>query len=433
MLTSDLVRASLRKGKLTPRYLAEKDRERLRGVAEALIHAYAGMVGASKGELDEAAARIPHGTRDRPIVLGLRKLCEDRLELAQESELDPARAREVVFTISAAQHREPAPFDRERALAAAAAELGCDVATLERALFADLKDAQVVRSFTPIDVDELFARYDLSLAQATLLRATRLVVRFRESRPAVLRALFRSARFHGLLYVVRPQADGSFVLELDGPFSLFEAVQKYGLKLAVFLPALLALESFALEASLLWGASRAAATFTLSNADGLVAAPDEPPPRPELEALVAAFEKLGSPWSAAPTDRILVARDGSAIVPDLVFEHAGTGEQVFLELFGFWSRASVFRRIEQIRAGLPARLILVAGKQLRVSEELLEEGEHGSSLYLFKTAISAKEVLARLGISEPEEPARVAKRGPKDGQNTSAQTHNSKQKKPRTP
>lgn len=419
MLTSDLVRASLRKGKLTPRYLADKDRERLRDVAEALIQTFSGMVGASKGELDEAAARIPHGTRDRPIVLGLRKLCEDRLELAQESELEPARAREAVFAISAAMHREPAPFERERALATAAAQLGCDVATLERALFADLKDAQVVRSFEPITVDELFARYDLSLAQAMLLRATRLVARFSESRPAVLRALFRAARFHGLLYVVRPQPDGSFVLELDGPFSLFEAVQKYGLKLAMFLPSLLALETFTLEASLVWGAARTAATFALSRADGLVMAPDDPPARPELEALVAAFDKLGSPWSVASTDRILVARDGSAIVPDLVFEHRGTGEQVFLELFGFWSRASVFRRIEQIRAGLPARVILVAGKQLRVSEDLLDEGEHGSSLYLFKTAISAKEVLARLG--------------PEEGQNTSAQTHNTKQKKPRTP
>ena len=83
-------------------------------------------------------------------------------------------------------------------------------------------------------------------------------------------------------------------------------------------------------------------------------------------------------------------------MPDLAFCSQETGEEVFLEVFGFWSRAAVWRRVEQIQAGLPARLLLAVSKGARVSEEVLDEEACGSSLYVFKTAISAKEVLARL-------------------------------------
>jgi hypothetical protein len=69
---------------------------------------------------------------------------------------------------------------------------------------------------------------------------------------------------------------------------------------------------------------------------------------------------------------------------------------VHLEVFGFWSRAAVWRRVEQIRrGGLPCRLLLAVGKQLRVSEEVLGEDDAGE-VYVYKQSLSPRAVLARL-------------------------------------
>lgn len=400
MLTSDLVRVSKRAGRITPMWLKDKDRERLRIVADELVKTYTAMIGRTRAELDEAAGAVEFTARDRPVVAGLRKLCDDRTELEQDSPLDPEVVRATLFVISSAAHRTAEGFDREAALMQAAAALKTDPTEIEKALFADLKDAQTVRAFDPLTPDELLERYDLGLAQAVLLRATKVTVTFQDERPAMVRDLFRAARFHGLLHVIEATGKGSWRVTLDGPFSLFDSVQKYGLRLAVFLPSVLGLSSFTLTAELVWGAERERAVFELASKDRVAgwSRTERPTPyvRPEVDALKSAFKSLESSWKVKSNDRVLVGKDGVAIVPDLFFENETTGEEVFLEVFGFWSRAAVWRRVEQVQAGLPARLLLAVSAKARVSEEVLDEGDGGSSLYVFKSAISAKEILRRL-------------------------------------
>ena len=46
---------------------------------------------------------------------------------------------------------------------------------------------------------------------------------------------------------------------------------------------------------------------------------------------------------------------------------AETGEEVFVDVFGFWSRDAVWRRVELVRKGFPARILLAVPKQNRVS------------------------------------------------------------------
>ncbi len=398
MLTSDLVRVRKKAGRLAPRFLTHDDRERLASVADALASTYRSMIGASKAELDAAASAIPFGARDRVVVAGLRKLCDDRTELEQKSDIEPMVARTTLFGIAAAAHREGS-FDRDAALAAAAAKLGCDEQSILASLFADLREAQTIRSFEPTSGAELLDRYDLALVQALVLRAKRLVVSFSDRRPSAVRDLFRAARFHGLLHVIERGSDGGFVVTLDGPFSLFESVQKYGLRLALFLPTALALEKFTLRAELSWGPARTEAELVLTQ-DDRPSLPREKLhfTRPEVEALKAAFAALGSAWDVEDNDRIVVTKAGVAVVPDLVFENRETGEEVFLEVFGFWSRAAIWSRIEQIREGLPARLLLAVGKQARVSREALGEEEGGSAIVVFRSSISAKEVLRLLDL-----------------------------------
>ncbi|MFO0550039.1 MAG: DUF790 family protein [Polyangiaceae bacterium] len=397
MLTSDLVRLTKKGQKLVPRYLAAKDRVRLSAVAAELVATYSNMVGRTRAELDEAVRAIDHTARDRLIVAGLRKLCEDRTVLEQESALDPPAVRREVFLRASRAHRAEAAFDRAAVLAEAAVALGSSAEDLDRALFADLRDAQIMRGFEPIGASELLDRYNVSLAQAALLRSTKVTLRCADSRPQALRDLFRAVRFFGLIHDVKRSGAREIEIVLDGPFSLFDAVKRYGVRLAMFLPRCLVLERYEIVAEVEWGTKRERGELHLSHADGLK--PSLEPPiavRSEIEDLVKAFTELESPWRVAHAEDLLVAFDGSVIVPDLVFEHRKTGEVVHLELLGFWSRAAVFRRIEQIEGGLGARLIVAASKHLRVSEQALDEGAGGSSLYVFRTTLSAREVLSRL-------------------------------------
>jgi predicted nuclease of restriction endonuclease-like RecB superfamily len=399
VLTSDLVRARVRAGVLGPSYLSVKDRPRFVPLVEALLATFQGMVGEPKSTLDEAVLAIDHGPRDRMIFLGLKKLCEDRLALAEGSDLVPADVRAVVFALAAEAHRSSGGFDRGAVMDQAAARLGVEPARIDGALFADLREAQVVSAFDPVDANALLDSYNLSVAQTILLRATRLVVASPEVDPGRWRSVFRSLRFHGLLHRVE-RSERKTTITVDGPFSLFDSVQRYGLRMGMFLRTALKLEDATITAEVLWGKERTPARYEVTSSKDLLASVrglSEPElgPRPELGVLVEAFAALGSPWTVERCDELLVARDGAVIVPDLVFRRA-EAEPVYLELFGFWSRAAIFTRVAQLeRGGLP-KLVMVAGKNLRVSEEIVDEASVGASLYMFKTTISAREIHRRI-------------------------------------
>jgi predicted nuclease of restriction endonuclease-like RecB superfamily len=409
---------------LAPSYLSAKDRPRLLPLVQALLATFQGTVGEPKATLDEAVLAIEHGPRDRLVFLGLKKLCEDRLALTEGSDLVPADVRAVVFALAADAHRSSAGFDRGVVLEQAAARLGLDPLRIDGALFADLREAQIVSAFDPVEPDALLDSYNLSVAQAILLRATRLVVSSPAPAPrppaSALRAgasssqpphsppasgaerwrtVFRSLRFHGLLHRVE-RSDRQTTVIIDGPFSLFDSVQRYGLRMGLFLRTALKLEDATITAEVLWGKERTPARYDVTSSKDLLAsvrglAEPELGPRPELDVLVEAFSALGSAWAVERCEELFVARDGAVVAPDLVFRKAGV-VPVYLELFGFWSRAAVFTRVAQLEQGGLPKLVLLAGKNLRVSEEVVDEESVGASLYIFKTTISAREVHRRL-------------------------------------
>jgi predicted nuclease of restriction endonuclease-like RecB superfamily len=397
LLTNDLVRIR-RKGELVlPRFLSEGERERLLPTARRFVESYSSMIGRSRAELDDALDAVAIGARDRAIGLGLRKLCDDRVELAAPGTLDPEATRAAVFAASARAHREKeGGFDRAGVLRAVASELGASVEAIEEALFSDLEEAQRVVAFQSTTAEELLGSYDLALVQALLLRATRVRVTAAGVETGRLRALLRAARFHGLLYVVE-QRGLSWQLTLDGPFSMFDAVQRYGLRLAVFLPHVVALGSYSFEADLLVGKERRPMRLELDGSCPLVASRIAPiGPRPEVEQLASSFRELESKWTVSPTDRLLTLADGSVAVPDLAFCHRETGEEVAFELMGFWSREAVWRRVELLASPDAPRMLLGVRKALRVSEAVLDEEATGSALVVFTNTPSARAVLAKL-------------------------------------
>jgi uncharacterized protein len=362
-------------------------------------------------ELDEVCDAIVGGARDRRLAAGLRKLVDDRCEFEEASDIEPAELRRSVFAharaawaaLAAEPPAEveapsllslaPARFDRQAVLAAVAAERGLSIAAVERGLYADLRAAQILTAMTAISAPLLVEAYELAQPQAVLLRAVRVTVEVESAVPGAYRSLFRKLKFLRLLYVIRHRPQGGYILDIDGPFSLFESATRYGLALALALPAIRELDRWKLTAEIRWGTERTPLTCELQGSGNATA--NDPGLPDELVALISGVAALSSPWRVASATTVLDLPGIGVCVPDLTFRHPRTGIEVHLEVLGYWSRAAVWRRVELVQQGLGHRVVFAVGQQLRVSEAALEDDLPGA-LYVYKRTMSARAVLERI-------------------------------------
>jgi predicted nuclease of restriction endonuclease-like RecB superfamily len=278
---------------------------------------------------------------------------------------------------------------------AVAGELALPPQAVTDGLYADLKENHVLVSFDAIDAEALVAKYETSSRQSALLRAVRVVVTLEGARPGAYRQFFRKLKFRRLLYALTERPDGGYRIEIDGPFSLFRTVTKYGLQLALLLPALDECGRWKLEADILWGADRQPLTLNLAGGECAGEDQAEPGLPDEVEQLRARFAVLESDWSVDAARELLDLPGIGLCVPDLVFRHGPSGRVVYLEVMGYWSRAAVWQRVELVEAGLPHAMIFAVSSRLRVSEEALHD-DLPSQLYVYKGVMSAKAIAARL-------------------------------------
>jgi hypothetical protein len=396
LLTADLVRARRRGGELLVAPLDGKGRAAALELATTLIGLAEAHVGKTRGELDEVMEAVVGGAQDRKLAAGLAKLIWDRAVLAEAVPLEPEALRHDVFSRAQAAWAQVGGrrFDRAAVLAAVAADRGLTVDDIERGLYADLREAHVVTELPSIAAPHLVEAYELAQPQAVLLRAVRVAVEVESAIPGAYRTLFRKLKFLRLLCVITPRAQGGYRIEIDGPFSLFESSTRYGLALALALPAIRELDRWSLVADIRWGTARTPLVCRLEG-QGEPDAVVEPHLADEVRALLEALRALDTPWQVAPATELLDLPGQGVCVPDLTFQHSQTGEQVHLEVLGYWSRDAVWRRVELVQAGLAHRIVFAVGQHLRVSEAALD-AELPGALYVYKRTMSAKAILERV-------------------------------------
>jgi predicted nuclease of restriction endonuclease-like RecB superfamily len=270
--------------------------------------------------------------------------------------------------------------------------LSADIAELEESLFADLKGAARMTSSANLSAEGLVECYELAQIQGVLLRAVRLVVLVECSGSDQARSLFQKLKFRQLLFRIEAEDSGHYRLEIEGPFSLFESVTKYGLQLALVVPILKECRHAELSAELLWGKERKKLTFntTLSGEEGVA----PPPLRSEVATLQASIQKQKSTFSVAPSCEIFNIPGVGICIPDLKLSAPGR-EDVYIEVLGYWSREAVWKRVEWAQSGAPARVIFAASSRLRVSEEVLAR-ETGAALYVYKGSMSVPALLRQV-------------------------------------
>jgi len=394
LLTADLVHARRRKGELQLVRVDGKLRERALSMATDVLSVLAAHVGRTREELDDALARIDAAPSDRKVLLGLRKLAEDACTFDATEADDAAALRQQVFVLAAETRRALAidgTFDRRQVLEQVANARNGDVVSIERALFADLRSAQLLRAAPEMGPGTLVAKWELGQAQAVLLRAVHVRVDVWCASAAALRALFHRLKFLRLLYTVSAH-DDFHRIEIDGPFSLFDAVTKYGLQLAMMLPALRECARYRLEAEVRWGQTRETLVFRTEGEHAGASTSDDARLPDDVDALVKAIRALDLGWKVRIAQRIFDLPGIGLCVPDLELRRESDGAIVHLEVMGYWSRDAVWRRIELVERGLPHKILFAVSDRLRVSAEVLDASLPGA-LYVYKGKMSARSVI----------------------------------------
>jgi predicted nuclease of restriction endonuclease-like RecB superfamily len=392
MLSPEHVRARRRGNELKVQGLDAAGRERAVALARVLIEFAREGLGRSREELEEAWSSVAVAPREKRLLSGLAKLVEDGCDFEANQSLDPVALRQEVFLLAAARHAGEGEFDRNGVLSDVAARHDIAPLALEAALYTDLRGAQRLASSTLPSAEELVNGYERAQVQAVLLRAVRVSAEVRGASADAYRDLFRQLKFRRLMHRIEPLEGGGYRIEIDGPFSLFQSVAKYGLELALMLPALESCGTLELEADVRWS-DRGKPLVFRHRAVAPERGTSAPIVRSEVSELLEALSQADPAWSAKLSERVLTLPGAGVCVPDLLLERRD-GAKILLEIMGFWSRDAVFARIELVERGLAERVMFAVSSRLRVSEELLEDAE-GAALYVYKGRINPRALLRR--------------------------------------
>lgn len=388
MLTRDLLRFRVADGRIAPRLL--KATPAIVVLAERLAVFWRDVEGQERGAIEEALQPLLHGTRSLLVARGLSRLLEQEGGWSEPASCAALRAR--VFPLSAAMLGDHATPEAHRAAVAAAA--GEPATALER-LYGDLPDAERLERAPRIEARDLLDRYNLAQCQGLLLGARALEVEVDDADTGLRRRLLKAVRFRRLLCEVRAAPAGALALTISGPASVLDQATRYGLQLALFLPALACARSWRARARIpqRGGGSGSAPELLLSHEDGLrgdTAFLGHVPE--ELRALESALAGRLDGWTSVEPAPLPLP-SGELVVPDLRLERGGRG--VSIELFHRWHEAPLKRRLAQLRDGALPGLMLGVDRALARTTRcapLVADALFASRGFLFSDVPSARAI-----------------------------------------
>jgi predicted nuclease of restriction endonuclease-like RecB superfamily len=317
---------------------------------------------------------------------GLIKLLHDRCEFETSAPAEPVEIRQKVFLEARKSHPVfPNSSEKEKVLERVAEDFLCDKKAILTNLYADLPAEQHLKEFDSIEPDELLDRYNLAQAQALLYRCEEMKIRVAPSDLTNYRAIFGWIKHFGLIHSIVGNAGAGYEITLTGAASLFHRSQKYGIQMAVFLPALLLCKNWRFRAEI---AQKKGGNlfFELASGQAEIVSnrfDEKPYENPDIQKLQKNWEKLAGDWRLAE-NREVIDLGKAAFVPDLVLISPG-GEKVYLDVLGFWTPKSLQKRLDELASANYKNFIIAASNELRGSrEEFLKESPH---LILYKSKI----------------------------------------------
>ncbi|RMD82957.1 MAG: DUF790 family protein [Lentisphaerae bacterium] len=401
MLTKDMLRYTIRRGRVYPGRLDRND-ETLLKLAADLIGVYEEGLRCrlSREVIEERVANIIHASTVHVTTSkGLAKLLADRAEYAGNTSEDFAEQRLCLLKQAAAFYRHGLPElcrDFRKKLLKGREHL--------KQLYADLPAHHQLAKFPKLYPSQLLDRYNLAQVQGILLGARSLDIVLTDPEPAQLRRLLRWLKFCRLLVRLRQPAPDRVELEITGPLDIIRSGKSYGLQLAMFFPAVCLCPRWQLMAEVTL--KRKQAVLKLDETAGLVShyhhfsayIPEE------VKAFAASF-KAKAPeetegWMLSDRFVVTARADNELVFPDFLFEQPATGKQVCLELFHRWHYGVLTQRLEDLQAGHCPNYVLGIESSLKTTElQGLISGDKilASHCFFFREYPSVNKVIEALG------------------------------------
>jgi len=434
VLTADLARSRTRDGEVRPLFIDISD-ERYRETAATLIDLFEDHLGEPKGELEDAIDELTVADTDYKIVQGLAKLLKDECEFEIWAAADPREIRQRLFERANDRYpivRQPTLGEDTQKLevySAVADELGISLEACYRGMYADLDDNKRLVRFADQSVDEysegretttttkltgnskraydqteqtvdwLLARYNLALAQAVLYDASKMHIRVWDHFGTV----FSYVKLFGLMHRIYPiDGDGTRVTstdlaagyeaELDGPVSLFRQSQKYGIRMANFLPALPLCDRWEMSAEIIdEGSTSDSNQFTLGHTDGLVShySTGQQFDSDVERTLARKWERATTEWQLQREDDVFDL-GSEVMIPDFAIEHPD-GRRAIMEIVGFWTPEYLESKLAKIRQVEVDNFVLAVSERLDCSDE--DFGDAAGRVLWFKTGMHVYDVV----------------------------------------
>jgi predicted nuclease of restriction endonuclease-like RecB superfamily len=376
MLTADLAQSWRRGNRVRPLYIPPDDPDYL-GDASQLIKLFHEHEGRARHELDQSLAEYVGTGTDYKILRGFIKLLTDRCDFETASAVDPVEIRRALFLKARARH--PVTLDasvRSGVIREAAQELACAPEVLAQGLYADLPENQKLTRFERPSGADLLNLYNLAQAQALLYRCTEMRLFVETQNPESYRELFSAIKAYRLIHTIKGNSSVGYEVLLDGPVSIFHRSQKYGIQMAVFLPALLLCRNWRMQARIAQQNSSggaATALFELDHTQKQLRSHylgTETLENPVSEKLAASWGRVETSWQLEPSREVIDLGE-SAFIPDYVLRHHTGDHQIHLEILGFWTPQHLKERLREFEHAGVKNFILAAWDELRGSRDPL--------------------------------------------------------------
>jgi predicted nuclease of restriction endonuclease-like RecB superfamily len=389
MLTADLAQSWQRGEKVRPFYIPPDEPDYLRD-ADHLINLFGEYEGRARRELDEALEQYVGTGTDYKILRGFIKLLTDRCEFATASAKDPVEIRRALFLKARDSH--PVTQDeslRLQVIEEAARELACAPEVISDSLFADLPENQRLTRFERLTATELLNLYNLSQAQALLYRSVEMQLDVEPQSAENYRELFGAIKAYRLIHTITGNARAGYQVRLDGPVSMFHRSQKYGIQMAVFLPALILCKGWRMRAEIApqSKSNRGRAFYELDSRQKQLRSHYLNIALSEnfiAEKLTNDWAKFESEWRIELSNEVIDLGE-SAFIPDLVLRHED-GREIFLEILGFWTPEHLQQRLSEFAHARLENFIIAAWDELRGSRDPLTRVPPHT--IIFKTSLS---------------------------------------------
>jgi predicted nuclease of restriction endonuclease-like RecB superfamily len=375
MLTADLSQSFRRGNRVRPLYIPPDDPDYLQDAAH-LIKLFNEHEGRARRELDQALEEYVGIGTDYKILRGFIKLLMDRCSFETASAKDPVEIRRALFLKAPASH--PVTQDestRAGVIEETARELDCAPEAITQGLYADLPENQKLAEFELMNSTELLNLYNVAQAQALLYRSTEMRLSVETQNPESYRELFAAIKAYRLIHTIKGSSSVGYEVRLDGPVSIFHHSQKYGIQMAVFLPALLLCKGWRMQAKIAQPSSNGSpniAFFELDHTQKQLHSHYLSTALSENHIsgkLAASWGRVETSWELEPSREVIDLGE-SAFIPDYILRHED-GHQFYLEILGFWTPHHLKERLKEFDHAGVRNFILAAWDELRGSRDPL--------------------------------------------------------------